>query len=751
MFSRRLWSSLRSPWRKARPAEPRTGSTVKLGMLLLEDRILLTSTPLAFNAPANQPLVATLRVVQDPAGPQLELIDNAAHVLAQQTLAATSQVSITGSPLDDTLTIDQYTPINLPITYTGGGAADATGDRLIVTGGGPTTYTPIAGASDQGTLQTAGSTITFSGLQAATVHDVQGLTFTPPGDSGELVVDSPAAGQNRISGTSDGTGFVPVTYYNVPAVMIDTSPHETATGVDRIAVGASGLVAGELQNFTVKTGAGANRLTVYGTDYTLPASGGAFAFQGGGSGTLEGPSASTRGTLSSLPGDNGSSIALTGVQRLLDTPSRPLVVVPGFAGSFATPAATGAWFTQIGLPPADLQVGPLKNEFGDLLTTLQNAGYDVGQSLFLAPWDWRVPVAPSDSALDGLLSNVTAASITGNSYGYGVNYLGHALVTASTTWAGLVGSAPADVDMVTHSTGGLIARAYIQSAAYGAAADLPRVNNLIDVAVPNQGVTEVWNLLQNNWGLNTGNRLLSNIVNLGYQRVLAGETIATPSGPISLASITTAGAPDPQKFIALYVGSLRDLLPTFDFVIDGNGNLTTINNNAAVRNNLLLDLNDGQGVPSVTATDISSFVHGHTLHPQNTLDGTLTSVYASSTPTTDEAIQETGNTGVGLAPIVPLGNVLGRSPNPGETWYSDHTSPSNGDGTVLAQSAIGQFSSTDPGVQVNLVPPAAGTQNNHTGLLANPTAEGDVLTALGRSFQSTDVSTGHQFSTLQSA
>src|SRR5436305_914805 len=138
MFSR-LWSLLFSRRPKLRPIQPRRGSFLKPSVLLLEDRVLPTGTPLIFNAPATQPLVATLRVVQDTAGPQIELVDNVSqHVLVQQALAATSQITIVGSPLNDVLTVDQSTPINLPIAFGGGGAADSTGDKLLEIGGGTT-------------------------------------------------------------------------------------------------------------------------------------------------------------------------------------------------------------------------------------------------------------------------------------------------------------------------------------------------------------------------------------------------------------------------------------------------------------------------------------------------------------------------------------------------------------------------------------------------------------------------------------
>jgi triacylglycerol esterase/lipase EstA (alpha/beta hydrolase family) len=50
------------------------------------------------------------------------------------------------------------------------------------------------------------------------------------------------------------------------------------------------------------------------------------------------------------------------------------------------------------------------------------------------------------------------------------------------------------VDVIAHSTGGLVARSYIQSAAYGGffngTQKLPTFENLIMVGVPNRGARE---------------------------------------------------------------------------------------------------------------------------------------------------------------------------------------------------------------------------------------------------------------------
>ena len=44
------------------------------------------------------------------------------------------------------------------------------------------------------------------------------------------------------------------------------------------------------------------------------------------------------------------------------------------------------------VPPAQLQLDPFGRTYDDLVQTLTNAGYVPGQTLFLAPWDWRLPL-----------------------------------------------------------------------------------------------------------------------------------------------------------------------------------------------------------------------------------------------------------------------------------------------------------------------------------------------------------------------
>ena len=70
-----------------------------------------------------------------------------------------------------------------------------------------------------------------------------------------------------------------------------------------------------------------------------------------------------------------------------------------------------------------------------------------------------------------------------------MDYLGHWLDRARTAWLSLGKTSLPALDLLTHSTGGLLARAYIESPAYGATyaggtKTLPEIFNFIESAGP---------------------------------------------------------------------------------------------------------------------------------------------------------------------------------------------------------------------------------------------------------------------------
>ena len=102
---------------------------------------------------------------------------------------------------------------------------------------------------------------------------------------------------------------------------------------------------------------------------------------------------------------------------------------------------------------------------------------------------------------------------------------------AAQAWTDLTGATAASVDVITHSTGGLVARAYLQSAAYNHPADnLLPVNTLIQTGVPNQGMGGAIAILANDFSMNAAARAGGNLINTAYELLLAGATISNPDG-----------------------------------------------------------------------------------------------------------------------------------------------------------------------------------------------------------------------------
>ena len=158
----------------------------------------------------------------------VELLDNnQGAVLTSVSLAGLDKVEIWGTDdSDDTLTVDLSNPLplDLDIVFHGG---DGGFDSLVLIGNEclEVNYTTIG--TDSGLIElssaSATATIFFTGLEPVTVSNVTSYTFTTQGGVDEIVIDSPGPGENRITGTSDGTSFESVTFFNVGSVTIDTA------------------------------------------------------------------------------------------------------------------------------------------------------------------------------------------------------------------------------------------------------------------------------------------------------------------------------------------------------------------------------------------------------------------------------------------------------------------------------------------------------------------------------------------------
>ena len=151
------------------------------------------------------------------------------------------------------------------------------------------------------------------------------------------------------------------------------------------------------------------------------------------------------------------------------------------------------------LRPARLVIDPVGNSYADLIQTLVNYGYSQtpgpGQTLFVATYDWRMPVSPLDSSGDlvPLTSEGIANDLANQQYSSGVDYLAFWLEQAAESFNEEYPGVPLDsVDVIAHSMGGLVVRAYIQSTAYGgsvpwalATTRLPKINDFVMIGTPN--------------------------------------------------------------------------------------------------------------------------------------------------------------------------------------------------------------------------------------------------------------------------
>jgi hypothetical protein len=422
-----------------------------------------------------------------------------------------------------------------------------------------------------------------------------------------------------------------------------------------------------------------------------------------------------------------------------DESRKPVIILPGIYGSYlASVWDQHTWIYNRGLDPSLLAIDPLAHFYDDIIVTLKNAGYVEGQDLFIGAYDWRMPPGPVDGAYDGVLRGISGLSITDDLYEYGVDYLGYNLKLAAERWrqdhdGEILGS----VDIISHSTGGLVARSYIQSTAYGGhfpASDgegvpLPRVRNLIMVAVPNRGAALPWQAMHNNFIRDVASKVvMSKILANSWFKVQKGRTINGPPAPITPQSVVNpaTGQLDPVRFINLYCPTFRSLLATYPFLVDLNGNLVSVNNRPEYRNDLVLDLNNGLDLPNQPDTaDPNLFANG--------VDHTV--VFYARRELTAHQMQEM-NSAVSNV-VFPMDAVFEQDVAEGTIWYQDIVAEV-GDGTVPGLSAAGQFEG-DGRIEVIRVTDGDTT---HTGLMANRQVQTGILDVLEIDWRDVTISTG---------
>jgi parallel beta-helix repeat protein len=441
------------------------------------------------------------------------------------------------------------------------------------------------------------------------------------------------------------------------------------------------------------------------------------------------------------------------------TPRRPLIILPGIGGDFAATGFIDEWYVRRGIEPEKLQIDPLVGVYDDLIKTLLNVGYVENQSLFIGNYDWRMLPGPVDGTIDGKVAGLTAANITDDTYQYGVDYLGYYLEKATQAWAAANGGVvPADVDLVVHSTGGIVARSYIQSDAYGGrdgSLVLPRVHDLVMLGVPNRGASKAWNPLQDDWDVEVAFRVvLSKILARAWDRLQLGEVITGPDGTITREEINAAPSPK-IAFATRYVPTMRGLLATYDFLdlgkkdAQGRPIYENVNQSVADRNSGLLDLNDGLDlfftIDQLNASaDHTVTVEGRKRDPNAFVDrltGDAVVMYSAGQTTPTRTLKRIGPSALGDE-VLTFTNFYGRLPIAGETWWQPLPEEAAGDGTVPLVSSLGQFErDTNPKVKrISLTQKDDKEALDHLGIVWNAAAQKIVLQELGVPFTESNIS-----------
>ena len=246
----------------------------------------------------------------------------------------------------------------------------------------------------------------------------------------------------------------------------------------------------------------------------------------------------------------------------------PVVILPGWPGSFIN--SKGEW-----------EIDPIKGTYNHLLEELQLAGYEKDVSLFTFPYDWRRDANKNAEELGEKIATFSAkASSSGKEY-----------------------IKPSQVDLVGHSGGGLVSRAYIQGSNYG-----NNVHRLITLGTPHRGTPKSYLAAEglefdflNDIGDEIGPILAKEII-----RFLAWKHDYCTVLPIL--TDTKCSALSLHHFIKEEAPSVRQAFPTDDYLHDDpggyliysdepptifpflhqyNGFLTTLNNNVSLLTNRL--------------------------------------------------------------------------------------------------------------------------------------------------------------------
>ena len=197
----------------------------------------------------------------------VEVLVNGQRQYAGLQSALTGGITVNGLAGNDyTLTVDHSNGfVDIDIHFNGGIQTATPGDSMRVTGNGTNhgNYLPSSITPGTGVVTVDGRTITFMGLEPVVVNGMFEFTFTTPNSNDVLTIDSPAAGQNRISGTSGNVAFEALTFFDINHFEIDTATNDAPLGNPNDTVTfTADLLASNLTSFTIRTGLGNDTVTL---------------------------------------------------------------------------------------------------------------------------------------------------------------------------------------------------------------------------------------------------------------------------------------------------------------------------------------------------------------------------------------------------------------------------------------------------------------------------------------------------------
>jgi hypothetical protein len=221
-----------------------------------------------------------LRLSLEPNNPLLlDVFLNSTTPTQLVPVAAVSTIVFIGGAGADTMIVDFSNGVFNPpsgIDFVGGPDANTPGDTLEVIDNNPAVspavYRPFGGGD--GSVNADGVDINFLDLTPVIINNAATLTvITPfvitPNPGKNLSLDSPGAGQLRVSGSSGGVSFENVTVGSTTTqVTLDLATNDQATAQDSVSTTAATFLAVPATNFVLKTGP-----NVPGNTFTLDAQG----------------------------------------------------------------------------------------------------------------------------------------------------------------------------------------------------------------------------------------------------------------------------------------------------------------------------------------------------------------------------------------------------------------------------------------------------------------------------------------------